>query len=214
MKRTLLVLAVALPFVVIGTVGVWQLAGDDTRRVGALGPLSEPIALAWRGEWSPDAKYAPGQVVAYDGSAYVAETETDLSPDPTQCEKECPWVSLAIGGAGTAGPQGPKGDPGAKGDPGPKGDRGPGPGLTGRQIVSAQSAPSTCLGYSTNQLTGQRTCTGWTHPEVTATCPPGKVWVYGVTSEGYGLQHSGQSWTVAARNDSVAWIQLTCFDGG
>jgi hypothetical protein len=218
MKRSLIVAATVLPLVVVGSIAVWNVSGNDLRRVGAIDSASEPIALMWRGAWDAEAKYAPGQVVSFKGAAYVAEQENGGSePDPW-CEDECRWASMGRSAEGLQGPKGDPGPAGPKGDPGaagPKGDRGPGPGLTGRQIVEAVTERSTCNGYSTNAITGQRTCTGgWTHPQATLSCPPGKVWVYGVTSEGSGLQHPGDSWTVTAPNDSAAFVRLTCFDGG
>jgi hypothetical protein len=213
MKKSLIVAAAVLPLVVIGSIAVWNVSGNDLRRVGAIDSASEPVALMWRGAWDAEAKYAPGQVVSFKGAAYVAEQENGGSePDPW-CEDDCRWASMGNAAEGPPGPKGDTGPAGPKGDPGPKGDRGPGPGLTGRQIVSAQSDPSTCTSYSTNAI-GQRTCTNWTHPQVTATCPPGKVWVYGVTSEFSGIQQLGDSWTATAQNDRTAFVRLTCFDGG
>jgi hypothetical protein len=217
MKKSLIVAAAALPLVVIGSIAVWNVSGNDSRRVGAIDSASEPVALMWRGAWDAEVKYAPGQVVSFKGASYVAEQVNGGSePDPW-CEDDCRWASMGKsaeglqGPKGDAGPAGPKGDPGA---PGPKGDRGPGPGLTGREIVSAVTERSTCITYSQPNAVGQRTCTSWTHPQATATCPTGKVWVYGVTSEGSGLQQPGETWTVTAPNDSSAWVRLTCFDGG
>jgi hypothetical protein len=89
--------------VAVGSVGAWKLSDAD-RRVGALGPLEEPVPLAWRGSWSEEAKYEPGQVVSYDDSSYVAEAAT-AGEAPNA--KEGPWALMAAEGA--AGAQGQAG---------------------------------------------------------------------------------------------------------
>jgi hypothetical protein len=81
--------------VAVGSIGVWKLADDDGRRVGALGPLEEPIALAWRGSWSSDSKYEVGQVVSYKGSSYVAEA---ANGGEVPNAKEGPWALMAAQG--------------------------------------------------------------------------------------------------------------------
>ena len=43
------VIAATIVLVVVGSVAVWQLSGDDTRRAGALEVSEEPMALSWRG---------------------------------------------------------------------------------------------------------------------------------------------------------------------
>jgi hypothetical protein len=101
-NKLLIVLGVAA-LVAVGSVGVWKLSGAE-RRVGALGPLDKPVPLSWRGSWSRDAEYQPGQVVSYGNSSYVAETGTAGEvPNP----KEGPWALMAA--QGTAGAQGPAG---------------------------------------------------------------------------------------------------------
>lgn len=87
--------------VAVGSIGVWKLADDDGRRVGALGPLEEPIALAWRGSWTAEAKYDVGQVVSYKGSSYVAEA---VNGGEVPNAKEGPWALMAA--QGTQGPAG------------------------------------------------------------------------------------------------------------
>jgi hypothetical protein len=87
-------------FVAVGSVGVWKATGDD-RRVGAIGPLEEPVALAWRGAWTEAGKYDAGQVVSFEGASYVAEAPNDgLKPNA----KEGPWALMAA--AGLQGPAG------------------------------------------------------------------------------------------------------------
>jgi hypothetical protein len=107
--KKLLVLGATVALVVVGSVAVWQLSGDDSRRSGALEGLEEPITLAWRGVWSEKKAYGPGQVVQFKGAAYVAEKgpgETDPwcedecrkaaeNPPPSWCEDDCRWALLA-----------------------------------------------------------------------------------------------------------------------
>jgi hypothetical protein len=220
MRKSWFLVAAAVPLVLVASIGVWKVSGNDARRVGALGPLREPVPLSWRGEWAKDFDYAGGEVVSYQGAAYVAETQNSArEPEPSGCGADCPWSALGQAGsggtAGPAGPPGPQGSPGAQGQPGPpgpKGDRGPGPGLTGRQIISVTSDRSTCTSYSTNAITGSRTCLNWTHPQVTASCPPGKVWVYG-TLNGAPLNQELATYVATAPDDGAAWIRLICFDG-
>jgi len=104
MVNKLLIGVGILALVAVGSIGVWKLSGDDGRRVGALGPIEEPIALAWRGAWAEEAKYEAGQVVSYVKSSYVAE-----APNSGQAPnaKEGPWALMAA--QGLQGPQGPAG---------------------------------------------------------------------------------------------------------
>jgi hypothetical protein len=101
MVNKLLIGVGLLALVAVGSIGVWKLANDDGRRVGALGPLSEPMPLSWRGTWTSEAKYDVGQVVSYKGSSYVAEAE---NAGEVPNEKEGPWGLMAAQGA-----QGPAG---------------------------------------------------------------------------------------------------------
>jgi hypothetical protein len=80
--------------VAVGSVGAWKLSGGE-RRAGALGPIEEPIALTWRGEWAKDAKYDAGQVVSYEGSSFVAEA---AASGEVPNAKEGPWVLMAAKG--------------------------------------------------------------------------------------------------------------------
>jgi hypothetical protein len=100
MVNKLLIGVGIVALVAVGSVGVWQLSGDD-RRVGALGPIEEPIALAWRGSWTAETKYEVGQVVSYKGSSYVAEA---ANGGEVPNAKEGPWALMAAQGAqGAAG---------------------------------------------------------------------------------------------------------------
>lgn len=102
MVNKLLIVVGLVALVVVGSIGVWKLADDDGRRVGALGPLSEPMPLSWRGTWTGEAKYDVGQVVSYKGSSYVAEAE---NAGEVPNEREGPWGLMAAQGA-----QGPAGN--------------------------------------------------------------------------------------------------------
>lgn len=84
-----------LALVAVGSIGVWKLADDDGRRVGALEPIEKPVPLAWRGAWTKDAEYSAGQVVAYEGSSYVAEAAT---AGEVPNAKEGPWALMATKG--------------------------------------------------------------------------------------------------------------------
>jgi hypothetical protein len=113
MKRSWFVIAAAIPLVAIGSIVVWQLAGSD-RTVGALSGPTAPVALSWRGDWSAQVAYGPGDLVSHEGAGFIAESEsTGSAPDP-QCASACPWILFpsgaprletgsGAGGAGTGG---------------------------------------------------------------------------------------------------------------
>lgn len=110
MVNKFLIGAGIVALVAVGSIGVLKLADDDGRRIGALGPIEEPIPLAWRGAWTEEAKYDVGQVVSYQESSYVAEAENvGQVPNP----KDGPWALMAAkgldGGQGPQGAQGPAG---------------------------------------------------------------------------------------------------------
>ena len=73
--------------------------------------------LSWRGTWSPDAQYAPGEVVSRDGSSYVATApSTAAAPAASPASWElmaAKGETGATGATGAAGPQGPAGATGA-----------------------------------------------------------------------------------------------------
>lgn len=165
MKKSWFVIAAAIPLVLIGSIAVWQLSGNDARRVGAIGAADEPVALMWRGAWDAEAKYAPGQVVSFNRAAYVAEQVNAGSEPNPWCEDDCRWALMSAEGPqgpkGDAGPAGPKGDAGpagpmgdagaqgTQGSPGPPGPQGP-QGIQGPQgpkgdngdSVTSSSAPA------------------------------------------------------------------------
>lgn len=98
MKKSWIVMAAAIPLVVFASMALWKLAGDDSRRQGAIGS-SDAVALSWRGDYVAEAEYAPGNVVSHEGSSYVAEGEK-LSTPSAECA-ECGWARLAIDSAST-----------------------------------------------------------------------------------------------------------------
>lgn len=137
-----LVLAV-VPLVVIGSVAVWQVSGSD-RRIGAITAASEPVPLSWRGPYSGDAAYAPGQVVSFDGASYVADQETK-GEKPGCSGAKCPWSLMASRGA-----PGPAGSQGAAG---PQGVEGPA-GTTGQSISTVKGTGSLYLQPGTDPNQG------------------------------------------------------------
>jgi hypothetical protein len=225
MKRTLIVAAALLPLIVIGSVAVWKASGNDLRRVGAIDSSSEPVALMWRGGWDAEAKYAPGQVVSFKGSSYVAEQENGGSePDPW-CEDDCMWARM---GEGTQGPPGPKGDAGPagpKGDPGPQGTQG----LQGQQGSQGSQGPQGVQGLrgfmGPQGLQGPQGAAGpqgapgvsgyqivWTHHDVSGwqtgitqvLCPTGKVPLGGgVSTPGMTVERSAPYG--ASSNSALGW---------
>jgi hypothetical protein len=101
MVNKLLIGVGIVALVAVGSIGVWQLAGDDGRRVGALEPIEKPVPLAWRGAWTRDTEYAVGEVVSYENSSYVAQA---ANAGATPTAKEGPWALMAARGL-----QGPAG---------------------------------------------------------------------------------------------------------
>lgn len=152
MKKSWFVIAAAIGLVAIGSIAVLQLSGDDARRTAALAEVrADPIPLSWRGAWSSDQKYEPGEVVFLDGSSYVAENEqaNGMSPDEPCAGAGCPWSLMSSkgeeGAQGPTGPPGSDGAPGAHGAAGQKGDKGDpcpagDPACVGEDGVSVTSA--------------------------------------------------------------------------
>lgn len=94
MKKSWIVFAAAIPLAVFASIAVWKLAGDDSRRQGALGS-AEAVNLSWRGDWTAEAEYTAGNVVSHEGASYVAEGEK-LSAPVADCT-ECGWKAMAAG---------------------------------------------------------------------------------------------------------------------
>lgn len=98
MKKFLLSSVIAVPLLALGTVALWQVVGDEPRSLASLSaPTREPLPLAWRGAWSAEEKYQPGEVVSHGGSSYVAQTE-NAEVEPGSCPEEgaCAWALLAV----------------------------------------------------------------------------------------------------------------------
>jgi hypothetical protein len=89
-----LLAALLLALVVTGCMG-----DSDERRTAAIGE-DEAETLSWRGEWTAEAEYQPGEVVTHDGATFVAVTPTAEAPDP-RCETDCVWNVMAETGDAT-----------------------------------------------------------------------------------------------------------------
>ena len=84
--------------------------------------------VQWMGEWFAESTYQPGDMVHFNGSAWIAIVQTtDVEPAALSAA----WDLLASGGitgeagqTGVTGPQGLKGDTGAAGPQGPRGPQG------------------------------------------------------------------------------------------
>lgn len=96
------VLAAALVLIAVaGCAG-----GDsDDRRTAALGE-GEAEALSWRGDWTAEAEYQPGEVVTHEGVTFVAVSTTAQAP-AAKCEVDCAWNVMAETGAATINTQQP-----------------------------------------------------------------------------------------------------------
>lgn len=74
------------------------------------------IALIPKGDFAGDVQYDVGDVVAYNGSSYVAKSKPPIATLPTDTEY---WQIASL-----RGEKGDKGETGGKGDKGEKGDKG------------------------------------------------------------------------------------------
>ena len=81
----------------------------------AEGSYVDGAGMRFRGGWD-DYYYQAGDVVTYDGVAYVAAEDHEGYSPP-----DYPWVALAKGVQGPIGPQGPAGPQGPQGANGPAG---------------------------------------------------------------------------------------------
>ena len=81
-----------------------------------------------KGDWSSGRKYEMLDVVVYNGSSYIAKTESFISTTNPSADTTH-WQLLASkgsnGGDGVEGPKGDKGDQGATGPTGAQGPQGP-----------------------------------------------------------------------------------------
>lgn len=87
-----------------GDTGVQGPKGDT----GAQGPAG-PKGINWRGGYTLETTYQPGDAVQLNGNAYIATATTSEAPGPT-VELGTPWDLLAMRGL-----QGPQGAPGISG---------------------------------------------------------------------------------------------------
>lgn len=185
MKKSWFVIAAAIPLVVVGSIGVWQLSGNDARRIGQLGPLSDPVPLSWRGEWSSEMSYRPGEVVSFEGSSYVAESEvTGTSPGSTRLcgrlrDEGCPWAAMMVG-------------------------------LTGRLDLH-ENKKSECTSTVRKNVPGpaQYECIAWSTVEANAVCPAGKV-----PTSGAGQTKLPNGWVSGSSTGGWAEAWAICYDGG
>jgi Collagen triple helix repeat (20 copies)/IPT/TIG domain len=102
-----------------GPQGPQGVAGD----AGAQGPKGDAgLGFQFKGAWTPGAPALGGDVVVYNGSAYVAVTATNTATPPPNAD----WaLFVAEGAPGESGAQGAKGDTGATGPGGAQGPQGP-----------------------------------------------------------------------------------------
>jgi hypothetical protein len=86
----------------------------------AIQQLAQSANVMWMGDWQNGVSYAIGDIVQFQGSAYIAEQATSGAENPTNTA----YWSLVVA-AGAAGPAGPAGDPGPQGPAGDTGPQGP-----------------------------------------------------------------------------------------
>jgi hypothetical protein len=167
-RRPLVLLIVGLVAGAVITAGiVYSLSLSGRNTAGAFS-LETSVAMMFRGEFDPDAGYAPGDVVTFKGAAYVAAKDAKNSPP------DDPWILLVEGGIGPQGPTGPQGPAGlagangAQGPAGPQGPQGsPGAGLTGLELKSWTATIAARVSGPPNALVASM-------KEVTAFCSAGK----------------------------------------
>jgi hypothetical protein len=96
---------------------------------GSTGPQGPPVSF--RGTWSNSTTYSTGDVVFFNGSAYIAIVGSNLNHQPDVSPTQ--WSLLAQqGSAGSTGATGPQGSQGLQGVAGAQGPSGP-TGATGAQ---------------------------------------------------------------------------------
>jgi Collagen triple helix repeat (20 copies)/IPT/TIG domain len=122
----------------------------DTGPQGVKGDAG--MGFQFRGAWTPGASARAGDVMAYNGSAYVAVNATSTMTPPPNAD----WtLFVAEGAPGEAGPQGTKGDTGATGAAGAQGTQGPPgppgpPGPQGPQGLPGTFDPSKVIANGTS----------------------------------------------------------------
>lgn len=84
------------------------------RRV-VVGEWTEDMML-YRGVWTEDTTYEPGDTVTHQGSGWVALETTTARPDEFSPEGARSWqLAVKRGREGKQGPRGPQGEPGQNG---------------------------------------------------------------------------------------------------
>ncbi len=110
----------------------WQVFTGVPGPRGATGPQG-PVGVVFRGEWSSEAAYAPGDIVVVDDVLYVALRGTTSQPPGED------WHVL--GAPGPQGAPGPKGEKGDKGDAGSPGADSQVPGPSGPKGETGDTGP-------------------------------------------------------------------------
>jgi hypothetical protein len=162
--------SVGTPQLKDGAVTTPKLAGNAVTsgkvKDGALqlSDFREGQLLSWQGAWAPDTAYGANDVVAHEGSSWIAKAPTTGTPPPSPA-----WSMLAERGAqgepgqdgadGQDGAPGQQGEQGLQGPLGPTGPTGPvgpqGPsGVTNAVTVAGQSTtPPATLGFIATRAT-------------------------------------------------------------
>lgn len=93
---------------------------------GETGPAGADALWTFNGEWQPNATYAEGDLVVYDGQTYYATGITTLGTIPDEDSNFTLIVARGSDGAqGEQGEQGIQGEPGPQGEQGIQGEQGP-----------------------------------------------------------------------------------------
>jgi hypothetical protein len=123
----------------------------------AIQQLAQSANVMWMGDWQNGVSYAIGDIVQFQGSAYIAEQATSGTENPTNATYWSLVVSAGAegpqgppGATGAVGPQGPQGPIGLTGDTGPQGPQGPMglPGAEGPQGVQGDTGPQGPIGLT------------------------------------------------------------------
>ena len=143
-----------------GTNGINGLPGA-TGATGATGPTGATgVGLVFRGTWSPSTAYAANDLVALNGSGFIA-VNPNTNQNPTADVVGAYWNLLvgqgatgptgAAGSAGSVGPTGPQGIQGIAGATGASGPQGI-QGIQGIQGVAGPAGPTGATGPSSVSL--------------------------------------------------------------
>ncbi len=144
-------------------------------------------SLKWRGAWSAATQYNQWDVVARNGSSYIATVSPPVGLDPATAFLGWALVALhgavgATGATGAQGAQGAQGDPGATGATGAQGSQGV-PGATGAtgatgaqgsqgdQGIPGTVADTTVVGAASAGTFATNSGNGTVSTQSSATCP-------------------------------------------